>query len=944
MADANIANAYVTLIPTMVGAQSAVSKALAPAVAGAGADAGKELGKSMSSGMGTTLKALAGAAIVAGVVKGAKDSVAALARIETINSQTEAAIKSTGGAAKVSAKEVEALAGALEKKTATEAESIQEGANLLLTFKNIRNEAGAGNDVFNQSTTLMTDMARAMGTDAKGGAVQLGKALNDPTKGIAALNRVGVQFTDDQKNQIKTLQESGDMMGAQKIILAELQNQFGGSGAAYAKTYTGQMDQFENAIGDLGESIMSKAMPALTSIAMAGTTAFLWLTENKPVLIAIVALIGIGLTTAFFSWAGGIIASTAAMWGNVASMVAQGVLAAKSLITTGLLYAMYAAGAIKTGIATAAQWAWNAALSANPIGIVVLAIAALVAALVWFFTQTEVGQAIIENVWGAIKTAISAVADWWTGTAWPAIQAVITWFGQAFQTAGTIISGVWSAIQNAISTAWNWVRDNVFANIMWWIDVVKIAFGLYRDAIVSAWGAIKDGIATGWNWIRDNVFAPLKAGVGLIGDAFESVKDRIGTAWDKLKEIAAKPVNFILGTVYNDGIREWWNKISGAVGLDSLALPKASLVRFAQGSEDHRAQIARGGSMRLWAEPETGGEAYIPLAASKRGRSTAILANVAQRFGYNLSPYADGGIWNSLGGLVGDAWDSAKNLGRSIWDTGAMAVEVIKDPVGAIKKALESGVINPLMSRIGVGGDFVKMLGTLPVKFAGGLADKVKSMLGEQQQSAMADGAPSGSGVGTGAMSAMLQALIPGARVNSGFRAGARTAGFGNASFHSMGRAIDIGAGGGKSLSQIWDIINAAYGSKSQELLYTPKGANQILRGGKRGGTSGVTAKNHFSHVHWAMENGGMLFDNGGWMDPNVIGINQSRSPEPVFTSGQWDILEGNLRNGSSGPVHLADESVQRLASAILQGAATVSANSLDEQARERSGYRGRGF
>ena len=65
---------------------------------------------------------------------------------------------------------------------------------------------------------------------------------------------------------------------------------------------------------------------------------------------------------------------------------------------------------------------------------------------------------------------------------------------------------------------------------------------------------------------------------------------------------------------------------------------------FANGSENHVAQIAPAGAMRVWAEPETGGEAYIPLADSKRGRSEKILSQVADRFGYKLEAFADGGI------------------------------------------------------------------------------------------------------------------------------------------------------------------------------------------------------------------------------------------------------------------------------------------------------------
>jgi hypothetical protein len=206
--------------------------------------------------------AVAGAAIAAAGAVIAKNAQS-LARIERITAQTEAVLKSTGTTANGTAKDIENLAGSLEALTATEAETIQEGANLLLTFKNIQNQAGIGNDIFNQTTAAMVDVARAMGTSAATEAIRLGKALNDPIKGISALSRVGIQFTEDQRNQIKALQQAGDLMGAQKIILAELQSQFGGSGAAYAKTFTGQLELMGHELGTIGEQATMAVMPAL---------------------------------------------------------------------------------------------------------------------------------------------------------------------------------------------------------------------------------------------------------------------------------------------------------------------------------------------------------------------------------------------------------------------------------------------------------------------------------------------------------------------------------------------------------------------------------------------------------------------------------------------------------------------------------------------------------
>jgi phage-related minor tail protein len=163
----------------------------------------------------------------------------------------------------VSAKQVGDLAGAIAKKTGVDDEAIQSGQNLLLTFTNVKNVVGSGNDIFNQATKIMTDMSVALGTDASGSAIQLGKALNDPIKGVTALQRVGVSFTASQKEQIKTLVATGDTLGAQKIILQELNKEFGGAAEA-AATPLGKLQQ---RIGDLAEQMGGYLLPIVDKSA-----------------------------------------------------------------------------------------------------------------------------------------------------------------------------------------------------------------------------------------------------------------------------------------------------------------------------------------------------------------------------------------------------------------------------------------------------------------------------------------------------------------------------------------------------------------------------------------------------------------------------------------------------------------------------------------------------
>ncbi len=194
------------------------------------------------------------AAVTAEVVRATKG----WADHEAIARDTVSTIKSTGGAAKVTAQQVGDLADAIEMKTTKDGDAIQSGANMLLTFTNVRNEVGKNNDIFNQSTSILTDMVAKMNQgnvtneNMAKGAIQLGKALNDPIKGVTALTKVGVTFTDQQKDQIKKLVESGHRMEAQKIILHELEKEFGGAAKASAKPWDGvvvALRKVEDAIG-----------------------------------------------------------------------------------------------------------------------------------------------------------------------------------------------------------------------------------------------------------------------------------------------------------------------------------------------------------------------------------------------------------------------------------------------------------------------------------------------------------------------------------------------------------------------------------------------------------------------------------------------------------------------------------------------------------------------
>lgn len=190
------------------------------------------------------------------------DSIDAAKESIAVNAQLDAVLKSTGGAAGVTADEVRSMAAEMEKMSVFEDEAIISGQNLLLTFTNI------GQEVFPEATQTMLDMSQALGQDMSSSAVQLGKALNDPINGITALSRVGVSFTDQQKEQIEAMVEAGDVAGAQAVILAELNKEFGGSAKA-ASDAAGASEVYKDKMNDLKEQIGTQMLPVQLAITEA---------------------------------------------------------------------------------------------------------------------------------------------------------------------------------------------------------------------------------------------------------------------------------------------------------------------------------------------------------------------------------------------------------------------------------------------------------------------------------------------------------------------------------------------------------------------------------------------------------------------------------------------------------------------------------------------------
>lgn len=422
-------------------------------------------------------------------------------------------------------------------------------------------------------------------------------------------------------------------------------------------------------------------------------------------------------------------------------------------------------------IATAVQVAWDAAMDANPIGLIVLAIAGLVAGIAYAWTHFAGFRNFVIGVWDAIKTAAQKVASWFMSYVWPVFVGAFNGIKKAAQLWWSAVTAYFRFVQAVVngvvsffmSYVWPVLRG-IFNFISGAVKVVstifKIYFGIIEivvkslvylfmrfvwpilkahiNLVVSAvkilWSAfskyftfIRNIVQAVVSWVRNVAWAMLSGAFNLIKNAvvglwnawkhnfdlikskvetvmngakiaFSKAKDAIGSTWSKLRDLAKEPVNFVIQTVYNNGIRKFWNAIATKVGAKPLeAIPKLA-----------------GGGRGIPSQPGIVGD-WVPFygqageyvlnrkQVAKAGgwRGIEALFGAAGRDGASAGHYDRGGI---LGGIA--------NAGNWLLDKG-------KDLVKGSLLKVAAPLINTIraaINQIPGKGDLANAIRGLPTK------------------------------------------------------------------------------------------------------------------------------------------------------------------------------------------------------------------------------------
>jgi phage-related protein len=575
-----------------------------------------------------------GAAALGGLVAMFKTGITEQKDFLSGQAQLANGIKSTGNAAHVSVQGLEDLASSIQNYSGQTDDSIVASEKLLLTFTNVRNEAGKNNDIFNQATKMTADMAAKMGGDASKYAVQLGKALNDPAKGLSKLTKIGVTFTAAQEKQVKAMVAAGDTVGAQKVIMAELRREFGGSAKAAGDTLPGQMERAKRSFEDTSQAVVAGLMPVLTALSgfllhnvMPAFQAVMGFISKHQGLFAILAGVILTVVGVIKAWsiAQAILNST--LWANpvlliVAGIIAlgvavvmaykksetfrkivqaafKGVVAAGKALWTGLKAAFNAVVKAMRALWTGIKTVFNAIVA-----VVRVAVKILYYWYVWpWVTATKVimaaVRAIISWVPGAfrsivngIKTALSTLAgiikapftaawNWIKNTLVPAVKGSFNAVGAAISRGVANIAGV---IKAPFSAAWTWIRTAL-------VPAVKGSFNAVGSAIArgvaNVAGAIKAPFSAAWSWIKTHVLSPIKnmfsGAASAIGRGLSGVTSAItapfSAAWNWIKKHVIAPITSAGKTIGNsfknaiNAVIKGWNNLSFTIGGWKLPFP-----------------------------------------------------------------------------------------------------------------------------------------------------------------------------------------------------------------------------------------------------------------------------------------------------------------------------------------------------------------------------------
>ena len=376
-----------------------------------------------------------------------------------------------------------------------------------------------------------------------------------------------------------------------------------------------------------------------------------------------------------------------------------------------------------TKMATAVQGAFNAVIAANPIGAIAVAVAAVVAALAWFFTQTEAGRKAwaaftswLSETWAALVEGAKAI---WNGLGeflanlWSAISGGIT---SAWTSITSFLSGVWNGISTTATTIFNGIRDfivNVFTvigalivaplqaiqnginTVFGWIlsfitqqmnstnTVWSTVWTAIYNVVSTIFGLISSCISTVVNAIRTVIVVFLSFLKGDWQGAWDAIKSFFTTTWDGIVAFLTPIINGIkttIGNVLNAIQSVWasiWNAISGVVSTiwNAISGVVSTCIQNVRNTISTVLNAISGVWTSVW------------------NRVSSFLGNIW----HGITSAVSNGIQsvsNTVGRIKSTVLGAVSGAGRWLYDTGRQVIQGLINGIGGAFKWVKDTIGN----------------------------------------------------------------------------------------------------------------------------------------------------------------------------------------------------------------------------------------------------------
>lgn len=385
------------------------------------------------------------------------------------------------------------------------------------------------------------------------------------------------------------------------------------------------------------------------------------------------------------------------------------------------LVAAIAAVRIATAAWAAIQAILNVVLTANPIGLIIIAIAALVGGIILAYKHSQTFRNIVQAAWNGIKTAALAAWNYGLKFVFEAIKFyIMKIIVPYYKFLWSVVKVVWSGIMLAIRGAWFIIRV-YWALMMAQVRAIWKVFQLFWNITKPIWTALGRLIKSVWDNTIHAAFTAIKSGLSAVQSAFRTGVNAISTIWGKLKSITKGPVSFMVNTVYMGGIRKVWEGVRGLVP----GLPDIPAVHFATGGvfpgytpgrDVHSMPMAAfsGGEAVMVPEFTRAVGSDFVYAANRIGRRGGPAAVRAWLSGGQA--FAGGGILGKIKDILGKPLDLAKHAGSYILQKGA--------------SAFAKGILQPVLSHIPHGDDlWSRAIFSLPERLIGGFLEFIKKVV-----------------------------------------------------------------------------------------------------------------------------------------------------------------------------------------------------------------------